>query len=168
MQRLQRAELPIERAHFRVEVRLRRAIGGGEAIVDGRQLHDLDGADDFAVANVDNDGAMELIVNTGLVYDLNSGENQWYNGSGFGSEHVAAGDINGDGVAEIFGASRWGAVTVYDARDRSQLAAIDDLNICDLISYDIDQDNRDELLTADCQWGNISAYSLNGGSLVND
>ena len=129
---------------------------------------DLDGADDFAVANVDNDGAMELIVNTGLVYDLNSGENQWYNGSGFGSEHVAAGDINGDGVAEIFGASRWGAVTVYDARDRSQLAAIDDLNICDLISYDIDQDNRDELLTADCQWGNISAYSLNGGSLVND
>ncbi|RPH15997.1 MAG: VCBS repeat-containing protein [Alteromonadaceae bacterium TMED7] len=129
---------------------------------------DLDGADDFAVANVDNDGAMELIVNTGLVYDLETGENQWYNGSGFSSDHVAAGDINGDGVAEIFGASRWGAVTVYDARDRSQLASIDDLNICDLYSFDIDQDNRDELITADCQWGEISAYSLSGSSLVND
>ena len=128
----------------------------------------LDGANDFAVANVDNDEAMELIVNTGLVYDLDSGENQWYNGSGFGSEHVAAGDINGDGVAEIFGGSRWGAITVYDARDRAQLAAIDDLNICDMISYDINQDNKDELLTADCQWGEISAYSLSSNTLVNE
>lgn len=126
---------------------------------------DISGAVDFAVANVDNDTAMELIISSGLVYDLTTGENEWFNGSGFGNNHVAAGDVNGDGVAEIIGGDTWGNITLYNARDKSQLASFDNFNTCDLITHDVDEDGVDELIVGDCQWGNISAYSLSGTTL---
>lgn len=126
---------------------------------------DINSAVDFAVANVDNDNAMELILNTGLVYDLSTGGNEWFNGSGFGNNLVAAGDVNGDGVAEIIGGNTWGNITIYNARDKSQLASFDNFNTCDLITHDVDQDGTAELIVGDCQWGNITAYSLSGTTL---
>lgn len=116
-------------------------------------------------ANVDQDQQPELILNNGLVYDALSWQNQWMSGTSFGDHDVTAGDYNGDGVDEIAGANTWGNVTVYSAQSKTQLYTFDNFNTCTLHSANIDNDNHDELLIGDCQWGDISAYNFEDNQL---
>ncbi|QJR80768.1 VCBS repeat-containing protein [Alteromonas pelagimontana] len=59
-----------------------------------------DAISDMAVGNVDSDANQELVLNNGIVYDLTTGANEWYLGTGFGSSFVTVGDMNGDGIDE--------------------------------------------------------------------
>jgi len=117
-------------------------------------------------ANVDDDQNIELVINNGLVYDTATWENQWYSGTSFGNRSVTSGDYDGDGIAEIAGADTWGNVYVYDAVDKSQLYSFDNFNTCTLHSADVDNDNADELIVGDCQWGEITAYKLENNVLI--
>ncbi|WP_137168439.1 FG-GAP repeat domain-containing protein [Salinimonas lutimaris] len=113
----------------------------------------------MAVGNVDADANLELVVNTGLVTDLISGDTQWSAGTGFGTQ-VATGDLQGDGIDEIIGADSWGAVYVYSAVDKTQLDSFDVSHICDLAAFDLDENGADELVVSDCQWGEVRAFTL--------
>ncbi|GGF58427.1 FG-GAP repeat domain-containing protein [Alteromonas lipolytica] len=124
--------------------------------------------EDFAIANVDDDPAMELITNARLVYDLDTGENQWLFGNGGLYNQVEAGDLNGDGVAEIIVANMYGDIAVFDARSRSQLATAANANICDLITYDLDNDNVVELIANGCLLSDMTAYSLSSNQLITE
>ena len=115
--------------------------------------------------NVDNDSNLELVLNNGLVYDTQTWENQWFNGTTFGNRSVTIGDYNGDGIDEIAGANTWGNLAVYNAISKSQLDSFDNFNTCTLHSADVDNDGNDELLVGDCQWGAISTYKLNDNEL---
>lgn len=117
---------------------------------------------ELVFANVDNDSQSELIVNSGYVYDGDTWANQWFRGTGFGERMVTAGDFDNDGVVEIVGGSEWGNITVFSAVSKSQIAVLDNdnLNICSIAALDLNDDQQSELLTGDCQWGEIKAYDL--------
>lgn len=120
-------------------------------------------ANEIAVANVDNDSALELVTTTGYVYDLTTGENQWLKGDGFGSSNIALPDFDGDGVSEIVGADSWGYIEVYSAVTKVQLDNFDNFNTCDLT--DTSLSGKSLLLVGDCQWGDVTAYTMVDGSL---
>lgn len=124
-----------------------------------------DGTSEIALGNVDDDPQLELVTNTGLVYDLESGSNQWFLGSGFGSSYVTVGDINDDGVGEIIGADSWNYIYVYSAKDKSQITSIENFNTCDISVGKLTADSAPVLLVGDCQWGNIHAMKLTNNTL---
>ena len=115
---------------------------------------------EIALGNVDSDAQLELVTNSGLVYDLESGENQWFLGAGFSNSHIAVGDISGDGIDEIIGADRWDYIYVYSAQDKSQITSIENFNTCDISTGKLTDDSNPVLLVGDCQWGNVHAMKL--------
>ncbi|GGI71618.1 FG-GAP repeat domain-containing protein [Shewanella gelidii] len=127
---------------------------------------DMLGAKQIIFANVDNDSNLELISNSGLVYDSETWTNQWLSGTEFGRRFVTTGDYNGDGISEIAGAGSWGDISIFSAQSKSTLATIENQEICTLVSGNIDSDPQDELVAGDCQWGDINAYDLENGQLV--
>ncbi len=124
-----------------------------------------DGIAEIALGNVDDDPQLELVTNSGLVYDLESGANQWFLGSGFGSSYIAVADINDDGVDEIVGADNWDYIYVYSAQDKSQITSIENFNTCDISAGKLTADSAPVLLVGDCQWGNIHAMKLTNNTL---
>ncbi|WP_334022009.1 FG-GAP repeat domain-containing protein [Alteromonas sp. S015] len=121
---------------------------------------------EIALGNVDSDTQLELVTNSGLVYDLGSGENQWFLGSGFGSHHIAVADINGDGIDEIVGADSWSYIYVYSAQNKSQITSIENFNTCDISAGKLTDDSDPVLLVGDCQWGNVRAMKLSNNTLT--
>ena len=125
----------------------------------------VDETSEIALGNVDSDPQLELVTNTGLVYDLETGANQWFLGSGFGSAYIAVADINNDGVDEIVGADNWDYIYVYSAQDKSQITSIENFNTCDISAGKLTADSAPVLLVGDCQWGNIHAMKLTNNTL---
>ncbi|APD91084.1 hypothetical protein BM524_15460 [Alteromonas mediterranea] len=121
---------------------------------------------EIALGNVDSDTQLELVTNSGLVYDLDSGENQWFLNSGFGSHHIAVADINGDGIDEIVGADSWSYIYVYSAQDKSQITSVENFNTCDISAGKLTDDSDPVLLVGDCQWGNVHAMKLSNNTLT--
>lgn len=134
----------------------------------GDELFDfvLNDVSSIAVGNVDGDSAMELVVNTGQVYDLNSGMNEWFLGSGFSAGHVATADMNGDGVDEIAGADVWGNLYVYSATTKVQLDSLELFNTCDIIPANFDGGSSEMLIVGACQWGNVEGYTLSSDNTL--
>ena len=121
---------------------------------------------EIALGNVDSDTQLELVTNSGLVYDLDTGENQWFLNSGFGSHHIAVADINGDGIEEIVGADSWSYIYVYSAQDKSQITSVENFNTCDISAGKLTDDSNPVLLVGDCQWGNVHAMKLSNNTLT--
>ncbi|MBD3585626.1 VCBS repeat-containing protein [Salinimonas sp. HHU 13199] len=127
-------------------------------------MFQTDEIDDMAVGDVDDDSNLELVLNNGLVYDLTSGANEWYLGTGFGNSFVTAGDLNGDGIDEIVGVDNWSNMYVFDAVTKSQLASQAVEDTCDVQAFNLYKDTTDELIISDCQWGNATAYTLDSNN----
>jgi hypothetical protein len=126
---------------------------------------DVLSARQFVFANVDGDVQLEIVTNNGFVYDTDTWENQWFYGEGFGRYLIAAGDIDGDGIAEIIG-DESSFLNIYSAIDKSLLNFYYAGNTyCDLITADISNDGVDEVLLGGCQWGNIEVLQWDGASL---
>ncbi|MHC6648443.1 FG-GAP repeat domain-containing protein [Alteromonas sp. HB246098] len=121
---------------------------------------------EIALGNVDSDAQLELVTNSGLVYDLDTGENQWFLNSGFGSHHIAVADINGDGIDEIVGADSLSYIYVYSAQDKSQITSVENFNTCDISAGKLTDDSNPVLLVGDCQWGNVHAMKLSNNTLT--
>ena len=128
------------------------------------QAIQADEINDMAVGNVDGDSNLELVLNDGMVYDLTSGVNEWYLGTGFGNYFVTAGDLNGDGIEEIVGVDNWSNMYVFDAVSKSQLASQAVEDTCDVQAFNLYNDTTDELVISDCQWGNATAYTLDSNN----
>ncbi len=111
----------------------------------------------LAVANVDSDPALEIITSGGYVFDGSTHANEWYYGAGFGSV-VDAGDVDGDGVAEIIGLVGWSPVRVYSATLKSPLWEISGFDFDSIKLVDLDGDGKAEILVGDGQWGNVTVY----------
>ncbi|HSB95622.1 MAG TPA: hypothetical protein VLC91_04205, partial [Spongiibacteraceae bacterium] len=115
---------------------------------------------DFAVGNVDNDAALELVFAGGYVYDGVSHNNQWQSGSPFGSQ-VLVGDIDGDGIAEIVGFNSGyytPMLTVYNAVTKSTTWSLNALSsLCGVGLVQLDGDSAQEILTSDCFNGYLNA-----------
>ena len=116
------------------------------------------------LANVDNDVQIELVTNSGYVFDSVSGENEWLYPSGFGDD-ISLGDIDADGIAEIIGAPRWGKVSAFSAKSKSVLFdfTTERDNICTVKTANIDSDSESEILIGNCQWGYIYAIDVQEG-----
>ncbi|WP_439036008.1 hypothetical protein [Agarivorans sp. Z349TD_8] len=126
---------------------------------------DLLSAKQFVFANVDGDAQLEIVTNNGFVYDTETWENQWFYSDGFGRSLVAAGDIDGDGIAEIIG-DTVNHLSIYSAIDKSQRYQYSGNGYCDLITADVSKDGVDEVILGGCQWGNIEVLQWDGASLL--
>lgn len=122
-------------------------------------------AKEFLFGNVDSDSNLELVTNSGLVYDTATWDTQWTSSNEFSSGPIALGDFNDDGIDEVAGANTWGSLVIYSVVDRAQIASVDSFNNCTLIAENLDADSADELVLGDCQWGDISAFNLVGNQL---
>ncbi|KID57051.1 hypothetical protein JF50_14420 [Pseudoalteromonas luteoviolacea] len=119
----------------------------------------LDSATTVRFGNVDADENLEVILNSGLVYDTATWVNEWLSSDSFGNNSFITADINGDGIDEIVGNKD--GVTVYSAVDKAQIANLSDFyGKCSLAAVNLDNDVSDELIVGDCQWGNVTAYNF--------
>lgn len=117
-------------------------------------------AADIVFADVDDEVGLELIVNTGLVYDATTWVNKWASSTVFGSMGVVVGDFTGDGKLDIAGADSWDRVALYSARTKSQITSLESFNNCSISVANVDNDVADELILGACQWGNVQAFNL--------
>jgi len=101
-------------------------------------------------ADIDSDKALELIVNTGEVFDMASVSNQWFFTSGFGEKPLSSGDFDGDGVDEII-TFTGSDIEVFSALTKQRVGVVShDTEICAVDAENIDSDDRDEILVGDC------------------
>jgi len=114
----------------------------------------------FVFGNVDTDENIELVTNTGIVFDTQLQQVQWTNGAVFGNALLTAGDFTGNGTQEIIGADTWDNISMYSAHSQSKIALLDNFNTCSILSVNIDADDADELLVGGCQSGGLKAYDF--------
>ena len=127
----------------------------------------------IAVANVDDDSALEIVTGSGHVFDgvaaLSPGTlPQWHHTSRFGWP-IAAGDIDGDGVAEIIGIESPepyccpdGAVSAFDARTEAQRWTFATPNPGQVYVADVTGDSTAEILVGHQLIGALTAYNQSG------
>jgi hypothetical protein len=133
---------------------------GANGLAVRHEFPNTDYGSAFAVGNVDNDSALEIVTSGGYVFDGATFQNQWLYGPGFGND-VATGDLDGNGVAEIVAAVSWVALRTYSATLKTPLWEIPQSDLAVVIATNIDGDSADEILLGDGQWGSVTAYNYN-------
>jgi hypothetical protein len=126
----------------------------------------LSNARSIELANVDQDLNLEIITSNGDVYDGVTWEKQWTGVPEFRDFLVTTGDYNGDGIAEIARNDSYGKIIVYSAIDKSELGYIGNRTFCSLHSADVDSDGVDELLSGNCNRGNVTSFKLTDNMLT--
>jgi hypothetical protein len=114
----------------------------------------------LAIANVDAEAGLEIVTSGGYVFDARTHANKWYYGTGFGSQ-VEAGDVDGDGIAEIVGGGGWAStVKVFSAVLKSPLWEIPTAGygVGAIKVADLDGKGASEILVCDAQWGSVHGY----------
>jgi VCBS repeat protein len=130
----------------------------------------------LAVANVDNDAALEIVTGSGHVFDgaaallAPSSPPQWRYAPGFGWP-MAVGDVDGNGIAEIIGVEGVdpipglnGTVRAFDARpgQQRQRWSFPSPNPAQLHVADITGDSIAEILVGHGLIGDVTAYRQSG------
>jgi len=115
------------------------------------------GGYELAIAQMDNDPALEIATTDGHVIDAATHSAQWTWSYGFGSR-LAAADFDNDGKAELI-VGEGGFVWAYDVDQQLPKWSISEYAQAMLVS-DIDGDGHIELLVGQEQWGDIVCYDL--------
>jgi hypothetical protein len=108
----------------------------------------------IAVGNVDGDAALEVVVNSGYVFDGVTWLNEWRYMPAFGWE-VATGDLDGDGIDEIVASVADGAVRAYNAVTRSPTWTVANLSTDAVVVADVVGDGDAEVLIGDGNGGGL-------------
>ncbi len=116
---------------------------------------------EMTIGNVDSDTSLELVLSSGEIFDIDTGDRQWYYADGFGRV-LTTGDINNDGIEEVLASSGWSALTVWDIENSSQIVSIDNEDNCSVITHNLDSDPAEEIILGDCQWGGIHGFDISG------
>ena len=117
------------------------------------------GGNDLVVGQMDTDSALEIAFTDGNVIDGATHSSQWKRAQGFGV-HLAASDIDSDGMKELIVAEGWQFVFAYDVErqlPKWTISTPQDIGAIQVV--DIDNDSVQELLVGDGQWGDVKAYS---------
>ncbi|MDX2189981.1 MAG: FG-GAP-like repeat-containing protein [Bacteroidota bacterium] len=127
-------------------------------------------ASDFAVGNVDSDSKNELVVLSGEVYEITNSTNilQWRVDLNTDSHHsLKLSDIDNDGKKEVIMAFKWQSIKVYDADIQSlKYEIVTSIDIASLITKDINNDNLDEIIYGDAQWGGVHCINAQTNSQI--
>jgi len=122
----------------------------------------------IAVANVDEDSAKEIVLDSGLVLEKTSGPTliNWdSNGlfsdhSGFGDQ-ILLQDIDNDGIAEVITAQRFGEISAVSVIDQNVIWSFDpEAEINALSAFDYDGDGTKELVFGEGQHGNLVVLNM--------
>lgn len=119
----------------------------------------------IATGNIDNDPAIEIVVDTGQVIDGASGAIEWTHFNRFG-DNITIGDVDGDGDTDIVAADRWENVTSYDPIAKTSIWSYNIDDFCSLRLYNVDADAQDELIAGPCQHGSVEIYDGSSGTMV--
>ena len=126
------------------------------------------GAAEFALGNVDGDTDIEIVTTKGKVlsYKGSAVTTEWTFDSGSGSDGyymVELSDIDSDGKKEIVLAKSWQYIDVYDADIKAlKFEVLTELDIQALLLQDVNNDNIDEIIYGDGQWGEV--HCINSAS----
>ncbi|HEU4618935.1 MAG TPA: FG-GAP-like repeat-containing protein [Gammaproteobacteria bacterium] len=138
--------------------------GGGLLVLHAADLSlkwrfpDVDYGGRIAIGNVDADPALEIVTANGYVFDGKTYDNQWLYGPGFGNS-VDVGDVDGDGVDEIFGTNNaTGYLNGY--RNKASFWQLQTTNRFRLA--DVDGDGVAEIVIPDYPSLKITAYGFVG------
>ncbi|MBN2319135.1 MAG: VCBS repeat-containing protein [Acidobacteria bacterium] len=121
----------------------------------------------MGIGNVDGDGALEIVLSGGYIYDGSTHAAEWEYSAGFGSDIVVA-DIDGDSVDEIIASRTSGdPPVVYDAVLKTQLFVFPDeiMHPYNMAAADLDGDFEEEIIIG-AGSGIISAYDADSGTAV--
>lgn len=112
----------------------------------------------MTIANVDTDTALEIVTGGGYVFDGVTHDSQWAYSAGFGAL-IDAGDVTGDGVAEIV-ASSGSVIRVFDAVSKLPIGEIAGYHggTGAVLVKNIEGSATAEMLIGDSQGGYVSAY----------
>ena len=119
------------------------------------------GANEVRVGNVDTNEHNEIVLSSGTVYLLNNNvlTTVWNYTSSTGGI-IELSDIDGDTYLEIVYAERWYYIKVYDVNTKTTKYTINsDLDIHTLLLQDINNDNVDEIIYGDAQWGDVHCHN---------
>ena len=126
------------------------------------------GGNDLAIAQMDQDAALEIATTSGHVVDASTHTVQWTYPSGFGA-HLRAADIDGDQRAELIAANAWYDIYAYDVDlklPKWSLRTPQDIDSIEIAN--VDSDAAPELIYGDGQWGKLHVMTLNGVTPVEE
>jgi hypothetical protein len=116
----------------------------------------------FALGNVDNDAALEIVAAGGFVFDGQTHQNEWAYSQPFGSA-VDTGDMDADGIEEIVGIASGAGVRAYSAIHHSPLweYAPSFSDLATVVVADANGDGVPEAIAGNGQWGNVMGIGYN-------
>ena len=117
------------------------------------------GANDVKIGNVDNDSLNEIVLSSGIIYELNDTalKTEWrlYYGEGY----IGLSDIDNDQKKEVVFAESWYQIDVLDADTKTIKYVIKArLDIGALLLADVNGDDIDEIMYGDAQDSQVHCY----------
>src|SRR5204863_9333626 len=118
---------------------------------------------DVTAAQMDLDAAIEIAVAKGTgtaapVVDATTRATQWTCATGFGN-YIDAGDVDGDGRAELAIAEAWGDFEVWDVDLQTRKWFSPNFNTSAIRVADTDGDGLKEVLIGDAQCGDVRIFN---------
>jgi hypothetical protein len=125
----------------------------------GAQLWNVPGPSgfDMVAAQMDGDPALEIACTNGDVIDAGTRTLQWHWPVTV-AVSLAAGDIDGDGRAELVEAQDWNFVRAFDVELQQQKWSIPFLDLDRVALADLDGNGTLELLVGEGQWGEVRVF----------
>lgn len=116
------------------------------------------------IGNVDNDESKEVVLSTGEVYDIRSGERQWFEPKAF-HYSLTVEDLDNDGIDEVIASSQSTQVIVWNIQSNTQIAVLENDSCYGPVAVaNLDTDPEKEIMIGNCGWGYINAFDLSDGS----
>ena len=108
----------------------------------------IDEGSAIAIGDVDGDAALEIVTNSGYVFDVFNWLDHWRYPEPFGWD-IDVGDLDGNGIDEIVGSVGDGAVRAYNGVTRAATWTVPNANTDDVVIADVVGNANREILIGD-------------------
>jgi hypothetical protein len=102
----------------------------------------------IAIGNVDNDAELEIVTNSGYVFDVFNWLNHWRHPTPFGWE-IDVGDLDGNGIDEIVASVDDGSLRAYDGVTHTATWTVANVNTNAVVIADVAGDADKEVVIGD-------------------